>query len=294
MPLSLDKFREVGRRLSQTATKPLLHGKALSKAFPETPKEYSKLPAFYLNHLRELFRDPKKLKLALTDITPLGLFGLATTIPAIHGLTKLMPHRKVQTITGGIGNLIGGQLMQRTGLIGSGLGGLVGEAVGRIVGSPFDRPAARPKDIMDLTGSMIDARGERAQAIENKVRGLIGKSAMEHQGIREPNPTTHDESIGSTNPRLLDVPLEYGNIRSVKNRGKWRPDIDTLNEALLFLNPAPSLMAKDRFTDPTTYYNQMDGLHHDPLHLYENSHSSVAGISGVPGKRIKDRGVPET
>jgi len=298
---------------------PLFHGDALRSAFKEPPDKFRELPEFYVNHLKTLFKDPKKLKLALTDVTPLTIIGLLTAAPAIAGLAAAMPHRRVQTLTGGLGNLLGGQLMQRTGITGGILGAVAGEALGRAVGSPFDR--RQPPDVSDALSGALATQVGRARRVTGGLDDLLArtetklgadetpssldnivlllkvsrvKRAMEHQGIREPNPTTHDASIGGSNPRLLDVPGQYGDRRrSVPGYGKTRPDIDTLNQGIMLANPTPSIMAKDHATDNTTGYNQMDGLHHDPMPMYERA-QSIAGIGGVPFKRIKDRNLPET
>jgi len=296
MPIDVNSLKSLFQRGTRAAMHPLFNAKKLRATFAEPPKDFRELPRFYVEHLKSLFQDPKKLKLALTDITPLTLLGVAAAIPAVSAVSRLMPHRKVQTITGGIGNVLGGQLMQRTGLLGGTLGGLAGEAIGRIVGSPFDR--AKVPDVSTLAASMAAPRLIKAQDIENKVMGVLGaKTAEEIQGIRVVNPTTSDASIGGANPRLADIPQQYGDNRTVSNRGKWRPDIDTLVEAILVrpegLN---NLVGKDRAAGPSagSLYNQMDGLHHDLLNPFDAGAQSPAGISGVPGKRLKDRALPAT
>jgi len=297
MPIDVQSLKGLFQRGSRAALHPLFNAKQLKETFAEPPKSYKALPQFYFDHLKKVFSDPKKLKLALTDITPLTILGLAGAIPAVGAVSRMMPHRKVQTITGGIGNILGGQLMQRTGLIGGSLGGLAGEALGRVIGSPFDR--ARVPDISTLAASMAAPRIHQAQNISEKMRDAIGvaKTGFEHEGIREPNPTTHDESIGGSSPYLADIPQQYGNNRSVANRGKWRPDIDTLVEAILVrpegLN---NLVGKDHAAGSSAggQYNRIDGLHHDPLHPFDRGSQTPAGISGIPGKRIHDRALPAT
>jgi len=128
-----------------------------------------------------LFSDPKKLKLALTDITPLTILGLAGAVPSIGAVSRLMPHRKVQTITGGIGNIIGGQLMQRTGLIGGTLGGLTGEALGRLIGSPFDK--ARVPDASTLAASMMAPRIQKAQGLEERIQSVLSNPLGKTGGV---------------------------------------------------------------------------------------------------------------
>lgn len=295
MPIDLQSIKNLVRRGTQVALHPMFNARKLRETFAEPPTDYKSLPGFYLKHLRSVFKDPAKLKMALTDITPLTVMGLAGAVPAIRALTRLMPHRKIQTITGGLGNILGGQLMQRTGLIGGTLGGLAGEALGRIVGSPFDR--SKVHNISSLAASMASPRTQTAQVLEDRVRAVLApKVGFEIQGIREPNPTTSDASIGSENPRLLDVPRQYGDHRTVANRGKYRPDIDTLIQAIVVGTDLNSFVGKGHAATPnaSSFYGRMEGLHHDPLHPYDLGGPSSAGISGVPGKHIKDRVLPET
>jgi len=564
MPIDVQSLKGLFQRGSRAALHPLFNAKQLKSTFAEPPKDYKALPRFYIDHLKSLFSDPKKLKLALTDITPLTILGLAGAVPSIGAVSRLMPHRKVQTITGGIGNIIGGQLMQRTGLIGGTLGGLTGEALGRLIGSPFDK--ARVPDASTLAASMMAPRIQKAQGLEERIQSVLSnplgktggvddqtfsvdamtyptkslheiidetptktvpisafekhmnnkvwsiehpdhediryspkqvvklinsgtypegdeqqhdrriasadmsypiivagwnnvildgnhrlakalaeghehlavkvlteipeslkqvgspttrhlpkkaaddhvyskgtegknkrydvhqndknvayavvrpkstegdgpwvgglyvhpehrshglahqmlrnieedhagqtvrlrakpykdkgmdtdtlvaaykrwgftpydpdeptrlkkeipKVAEEIQGIRVINPTTHDESIGGSNPRLADIPQQYGDPRSVANRGKWRPDIDTLIQAILVSPEGMNeIVEKDHAATPSagSLYNQMEGLHHDQLQLYYADNPSTAGISGIPGKRIKDRALPKT
>lgn len=296
MPIDFDQIQNVLRRGSRTALTPLFRARELKETFKEPPKDFRKLPGFYVEHLKSLFKDPKKLKLALTDVTPLSLAGLASAGPALAMVAKLMPHRKVQTYLGGLGNILGGQLMQRTGIIGGSLGGLAGEAVGRMIGAPFDRTKLR--DAMDLATSMAQPRAMKAQMLEERAQGLVPKMGMEHQGIREPSPTVSDASIGGSNPRLADVPRQYGTADTVKNRGKWRPDIDTLLEAVTVLtgNTMTPVVSKNQASSPSaaSQFNQLEGLHHDPLSMYHPAANSIGGIGGLPGKNIKDREIPET
>jgi hypothetical protein len=135
--------------------------------------------------------------------------------------------------------------------------------------------------------------GLDAAKANRRLKEQYGKVGQEIQGIREPNPTTSDESIGGSNPRLADIPQQYGNPRTVADRGKFRPDINTLIEAIrLRSGGLNSIVGKDQAASPSAggMYNQMEGLHHDQL----QSHPSSAGISGVPGRHIKDRALPLT
>lgn len=239
--LSVPELKDILQFVAQKANAPLVNQSALRQAFAPQPATFKALPQFYLQHLKQVFSDPKKLRLALTDITPLSLVTNALSVPATLKLLKMYPHRKAETISGAIGNVLGGQVMQRTGIIGGLLGGLGGEALGRLVARPFagsrkqaPNPLAERLQKIRDTGQKIDAILGAAQE-KLSADTAFGPGAGGSDGMQAPLQSTTDASIGGPPPDLQDIPGQQGNRHSISNRGKTIGTGDTLLGELIRL-----------------------------------------------------------
>ena len=212
------------RGLARLVNKPLLHGKELAKSFAEPPAAFKDLPAFYMQHLRSLFKDPKKLKLALTDITPLSALGLLTAVPSAMAANKLMPHRRMQNIAGMVGNILGGQVMQRTGLIGGLLGAVTGETLGRTIAMPFERNRSRAPDISqalsDAASSQIGrvrrATGAMDNVMDRAQQKFSAETGYTHSIRDEGKNKRYDVHKGDVN-----VAYAFVHPKSTEGDGPW-------------------------------------------------------------------------
>lgn len=233
--------------LGEFLNRPLVNRVALTQSFKEAPKEWSKLPAHYVDHLKSLWRDPKKLRLALTDVTPLSVVTTALSIPATLKLLEHQPKRRAQTVGGFIGNTLGGQLMQRTGLVGGLLGAIAGEALGRIVAAPLDRQrgpvaeavshavASKLKPAANVAHKADDLLQRVQASLGEKTSSQDTKVAFSSQSPGYAAPNITGDGIAGQHPSLQDVPGQLGSRDSIADRGNSRPDSDTLQGLLRFL-----------------------------------------------------------
>lgn len=173
---------------ARKANEPLLQREQLRRAFSAPPDALQALPGHYLRHLREVFSDPRKLRLALTDVTPLSLLTNALTIPATIKMLKMYPERRTETVMGAIGNILGGQLMQRTGIAGGILGGLGGEVLGRLLAQPLTHTRRRRAGaVAERIQGLRDA-GQKIDAVLEAAQNKIGsdKNAGLARGVLAP------------------------------------------------------------------------------------------------------------
>jgi len=219
--------------VAQKANAPLIHKTELRKAFRSPPKTIRELPKHYLNHLRDVLSDPRKLRLALTDITPLSLATNVLTLPATLKLLQMYPHRRAETLMGAVGNVLGGQIMQRTGIAGGVLGGLSGEALGRLLARPFTSGARKrlPSPITNRLQTLRDT-GARIDDVLDAAQQKLGADTMHGPGGAE-GMTQHEqhvteEHIGGSMPELQDIPGQQGNRKSISGRGNTIETGDTL------------------------------------------------------------------
>lgn len=217
-------FSNIQSMLGQL-NRPLFREKELTRAFEAPPADWGSLPAYYMRHIKSLLSNPAKLKLALGDVTPLSILGLATAGPSLYAALKLQPHKKMQAVAGAIGNLLGGQMMQRTGLTGGILGSFAGEGLGRAVGSLLT-PASKPPNVLaDVASGRIDKLRSVNQKIDQILGGVQEKLGYEiDDAIRVPDMNTTEANIGGAAQALQTRPDEYYHQRNVSNRGKTRPD----------------------------------------------------------------------
>jgi hypothetical protein len=284
MPALKDRMRQA----AEFANKPMLQREALQHVFAGPPKELSALPKYYMQHLRQVFASPRNLRLALTDLTPLGLLQTALTVPAAAHMLGAMPNRKLETMSGLAGNVLGGQLMQRTGLMGGLLGGLAGEVAGRAVAMPFSKRKSR-----DALSETADNRIQKIRDTAQRLDDLLG-SAQEKigtiatnvgyggaEGMTQPNPTVMDAEFAGTSPRLQPIPGEQGSRQSIANRGKTIDGGDNLMGTLIrILGKGTPLEAS--FTDDSV------SQHTDFEAIWDGYSSTIGGVPNV-NKRIKDR-----
>lgn len=212
--------------LAAKANAPLVNRGALQQLFARPPKDLKQLPKFYKDHLVGLLKDKRKLRAAMTDVTPLSMVTNALTIPATLKLLKMYPHQRVATLAGAVGNVLGGQLMQRTGIIGGLLGGAGGEVLGRLLARPFSSAKRKLPGVLTERIQSVRAAQQHMDDVLDAVQQKLGadkRAAMEGaggaDGMTEHNPTTTDASIGGTPPAIQPHPGEQGR-KSIAERGK--------------------------------------------------------------------------
>lgn len=260
------------RQLATKANAPLVRRQALQKAFTEPPKEWRALPRYYIEHLKQVFSDPKKMMLALTDITPLSLLTTGLTIPATAKLLKRYPDRRTETAAGFLGNILGGQVMQRTGIFGGLLGSLGGEAIGRTLAMPFTRGAAPVRMTLSNQLSRMRSAPQRIdQALGTVQQGLgvdkLGAESMfgpgGSDGVNQHNPETTESNIGGTIAELQEHPGQQQRSRDfIANRGKPIAFGDTLGEVIRLIGTGT--WSHRLLTDPFGLHTEPDSLENGP------------------------------
>lgn len=265
--------------------RPLRNASALTKAFEAPPAQWSALPAYYMRHLKSVFSDPGKMRMAMTDVTPLSLLGMLTAGPSLVAALKLQPHRKAQAIAGAIGNMLGGQVMQRTGLLGGLLGSVAGEGLGRAAGATLF-PSRKPTNVLaDVALNRIDKVRSVNQKIDDLLGGVQDKLGFEIgvNGPRVPDITTTESDIGGAPQMLQTRPDEQYHQRNVADRGKTRP------EDYSFLRLLDALRTPEE-KDP--YQQWLQGMDVFPSQWDKDAPSS-SGITGAERKPLPDKKIQE-
>ena len=267
--------------------RPLVRAKEMTKAFEPMPATWSALPAYYMRHLKSVLSNPDKLRLAMGDVTPMSILGLATAGPSMLGAIKAQPHKRLQAIAGALGNLLGGQVMQRTGFVGGLLGSFAGEGLGRALGAAVT-PARHPSNVLaDVASGRIDKLRGVNQKIDDILGGVQDKIGFEiDNAIRVPDIQTTEANIGGTAPALQTRPEEQYHNRNVASRGKTRPDDYPFLRMLSGLSEQVGGYEKDPLQQ------MMQGMNLMPAGWGQKV-PSTSGLESDPRKPIPDRQISE-